>query len=174
MLKGGRPDNVMNLGGNGGAQDPLLQFLCGIARQIVERLDSIDRGVRGIAIEEGEGSTIYAEKSIGDLGIPDLIEYTRLALASMPTQHQVVALSTSPEVVIDNSNPDPVAMLITNEDNALVMRYGSDTVTATNGAILPPETSMKVIIPANTKLYAILPSGTASIGVAKLELPKFS
>jgi len=111
----------------------------------------------------------------GDLDLGKLIEYIRLGLASVPITHERVQVVGGEDVpitpVIKNPTGRSIPMMLTNDDNAQLLRWGSDTVTQINGAILSSEKTAIIVVPPDSYIYAIFPMFTSTVSISRLGIP---
>lgn len=149
----------------------IISALCAVNRQLAERIDElidiIKRTARGEPIPGVPGAPAVlpgAQESVAGL--------LRILLASMPRDHQIVTVGTTPTWMAENKSSLDVPVLVTNQDFAQQLRYGTATLTATTGPLIDPETTEKVVIPPNQVLYGLVPAATIDVAISTLFLPR--
>lgn len=148
----------------------MITALCAMNRQLAMRIDElievIKRAARGEPMPGVPGVHVApgARESVADL--------LRIALASMPRDHQVVTVGTAPTWIAENKSGLDVPVLVTNYDFAQQLRYGTATLTNTSGPLIDTEDSKKIVIPPNQTLYGMVPVATIQVAVSTLYLPR--
>jgi hypothetical protein len=97
----------------------------------------------------------------------------RLSLASYPADHIAVTVTTALTPLAENVSPNPVPVLIINNDAAQLLRYGGPTMTLPTGGIVHTEDSKIIQVPPNATLYGMVAVATISVSVSHLFLPRF-
>lgn len=139
----------------------VVSALCAVNRQLAMRIDEL------IDIMKRVAPAIVPEVATQE-NIADLL---RLLLASMPADHQVVTVGTTPTWLAENFATLGLPVLITNYDVAQKLRYGTSTVMATGGPLIDTEATEKIVIPANQSLYGLVPAATIQVAVSRLVIP---
>ena len=146
--------------------------LCDVTRQILHRLDSL---IQAMTLSPVTAPSILRP---GDPvvmhGFGDLIELFKLSMATVPVSHEVVQVEAAPNkitTVIRNAGERTVPMLLTNNDNAQILRWGAETLTHLNGAVLKSESSAIINILPGTNVYAIFPLFTSTVSISRLGIP---
>lgn len=157
------PGDLAGLGGQTAA-------LCEMTRQVLNRLDALIAAITGSPL----GSPEAFERGV--LTRDDtLIDSIRLSMASVPITHEVVQVAGGATVaitpIIRNTGERPIPFMITNNDNAQFLRWGSETLTPLNGAILRAETTIIVRVLPSSTVYAIFPTFTKTVSVSRLGIP---
>lgn len=147
----------------------LIQALCQIGRQLALRLDQIIH-LQGGPRAPDNGMEIYEEPRRFD----ETTELVRLSLASYPADHIAVAVGTALTPLAENVSPNPVPVLLVNNDAAQLLRYGGPTMTLLTGGIVHTEDSKIIQVPPNATLYGMVAVATISVSVSHLILPRFS
>lgn len=146
--------------------------LCNVTRQVLNRLDSL--------IEAMTLSPVTAPAILrpGDpvvmQGFGELIRVFKLSMATVPVTHEVVQVPCTPSAitpVIVNPSERTIPMLLTNNDNAQIVRWGAETLTHLNGAILKSEESVIIHVLPGTTIYAIFPLFTGTVSLSRLGIP---
>ena len=158
-----RPQDLAGLGSQTTA-------LCEMFRQLAVRLDRLTA-----VMSQFPAQMIQVLQVAGDLDLGKLIEYIRLGLASVPITHERVQVVGGEDVpitpVIKNPTGRSIPMMLTNDDNAQLLRWGSDTVTQINGAILSSEKTAIIVVPPDSYIYAIFPMFTSTVSISRLGIP---
>jgi len=159
--------------GNIGQTDAhILEVICSVGRQLAYRLERlIDVLERGPA--EKEEALVAPTTGPGAAYTPvgRMVELLRLQLASYPRDHQVQTVTAAGVMVVSNTRPYSIALLITNEDNAQKLYYGAAPATTTNAPIIEPETSKKIILSPNADLYCRVIGADITVAISNLDLP---
>jgi hypothetical protein len=156
----------------GGTSEPgvLSGDLCEISRQLAVRLDRLTQ-----VMSQFPAQMMQVLEAAGDLDLRELTKYIKLGLASVPTTHETVRVAGGTGVaitpVIKNPTANSVPMMITNDDVGQLLRWGSSTLTQTNGAILSSEKSAIIRVPPNSYVYAIFPLFTGTVSISRLGIP---
>lgn len=150
--------------------------LCEISRQVINRLDMLIEAITGSPLRTTDAlRAIEAGDPLLMAGIATLTEYFRLSLASVPITHEVLQVAggglASITPVIRNSSERTIPMMLTNDDNAQFVRWGADTLTVLNGAILKDSTSEIIRVLPNSIIYAIFPAFSSTVSVSRLGIP---
>jgi len=147
-----------------------MTALCEMTRQLAVRLDRLTA-----VMSQFPAQMIQVLQVAGDLDLGKLIEYIRLGLASVPITHERVQVVGGEDVpitpVIKNPTGRSIPMMLTNDDNAQLLRWGSDTVTQINGAILSSEKTAIIVVPPDSYIYAIFPMFTSTVSISRLGIP---
>ncbi len=146
----------------------ILEVICSVGRQLGYRLekliDVLERGPEDLKAPLSGPGAAYTP-------IGRLVELMRLDLASYPRDHQVRTITNSGVKIMSNSLTYSIPILVTNEDNAQKLWYGSAPAAMTNAPIIEPEASKKIILSPNADLYGIVQGADISVGVSHLALP---
>lgn len=146
--------------------------LCEMTRQVLNRMDALIQAITSIPLTEPE----ILARGAPITGIDDLlIGYIRLSMASVPVTHEVLQVEGGAAVaitpVIRNTSERTIPFMLTNNDNAQFLRWGADTLTVLNGAILKNETSVIITVSANSSIYAVFPVHTSTVSLSRLAIP---
>ena len=163
------PPNTLGLLG---ANRELVNAICSVGRQLANRVDQLIRlqSRRYITVTGPDGETIIQpEAAPGD----DTADLLRLVLANYPANHILVTVGTALTPLAENVSPDPVVVMLTNNDAAQILRYGGPTMTQATGLIIQTERSEPVRLPPNSVLYGMVAVATIQVGVSRLILPRF-
>lgn len=163
LLRERTPGDLSELGAVSGT-------LCEISRQLAVRLDRLTA-----VMSQFPAQMLQVVEAAGDVDLGKLIEYMRLSLASVPITHERVqvagGLGVAITPVIKNPTGRSIPMMLTNDDNGQLLRWGSDTLTQINGAILSSEKSAIIYVPPNSYVYAIFPLFTSTVSISRLGIP---
>jgi hypothetical protein len=142
-----------------------------MTRQVLNRMDALIQAITSIPLTEPEILARGAPITGDDL----LIGYIRLSMATVPVTHEVLQVEGGAAVaitpVIRNTSERTIPFMLTNNDNAQFLRWGADTLTVLNGAILKNETSVIITVSANSSIYAVFPVHTSTVSLSRLGIP---
>lgn len=168
----GLPPNVLDEMRRGSFPqvDPtMMEMLCSSFRQIAHRLDKlIDVLERGA--EEEEVDLIFGPGG-ARTPIGRMLELMRLDLASYPRDHQIQTVTNTGDRIMSNSQAYSIPILVTNEDNAQLLYYGSSHASTLNAPIIEPESSKKIILTPSADLYGIVIGANITVAISNLDLP---
>jgi len=139
-----------------------VSMFCDTARQMALRLDIIAELLRKLKPDVVYGTEIY---------MAELIELMRLDLASMPRDHGVVSVASTATPIVQNTTPGPVPYIVTNLDNAQMLHYGVESISATTGPIIKPKDSLKIIVQSSEELKGIVGGANIDVAVSRLFMP---
>lgn len=168
LLRERTPQDLAGLGSQ-------MTALCEMSRQLAIRLDRLTA-----VMSQFPAQMIQVLQVAGDLDLGKLIEYMRLGLASVPMTHERVQVAGGTDgagdpvaitPVIKNPTGRSIPMMLTNDHNAQLLRWGSDTLTQITGAILSSETSVIIVVPPNSYVYAVFPLFTGTVSISRLGIP---
>jgi len=166
----GLPDNIwarIKRGDYSETDAGILEVICSVGRQLAYRLekliDVLERGPEEPVIPiAGPGAYTPMGR---------LIAFMRLDLASYPRDHSVVAVTNAGSLIVSNPLFHSIPILITNLSNAQFLYYGSSSVAITNGPIIDPETSHKILLSPSADLYGIVLGANINVAVSNLDIP---
>lgn len=148
----------------------ILEVVCSVGRQLGYRLEVLIE-----TLQRGAEPDMEAPLS-GPGGaytpITRMVELMRLDLASHPRDHQLRTVTNAGgSKIMSNTTTYSIPILVTNQDNAQKLYYGSATATITNAPIIEPESSLKIILSPNSDLYGIVVGADITVSVSNLDLP---
>lgn len=169
-----RPEKPRSLAGLGSQ----TAALCDITRQVLRRFDLLIEAMGGSQRSISTGVLAPRLNDRADVvlinALAKLTELFRLSLATIPVTHEVVEVlesSSGITEIIRNSTERVVPMMITNNDTSQFLKYGAETLTHLNGAMLMSEKSIIVNVMPSSAVYAVFPLYTASVSISRLGIP---
>jgi len=139
-----------------------VSMFCDTARQMAIKLDIIADLLRGL-----KPDVIYG----AEMRLAELLELMRLDLASMPRDHGLVSVANTATSLVLNTTGGPQPYIITNLDNAQMLHYGVDSISATTGPIIKPKDSLKIIVQSSEDLKGIVAGANIDVAVSRLYIP---
>lgn len=146
---------------SGLSQDEITA-LCAIGRQLAVRLDRLIEGIYGLR-------QLQEERQLITVDVPEILA---LQLASFPSDHSSVTVTTAPTILMENPTDRWSAVLIANTDNAQRLYYGIATVTKDSAAFIPSSDCLKIYIPPSETLYGLVEGASITAGVSNLVIPR--
>lgn len=147
----------------------ILEVVCSVGRQLAYRLEKLIDVLERAPDEEGLGPTTGPGAQYTPVG--RMVELMRLQLASYPRNHSIQVVTNAGDLIISNPLSYSIPVLITNQDNAQILWYGSAPATIINAPRIQPEASKKIILSPSSDLYGIVAGANITVAISNLDLP---
>lgn len=168
----GLPDTVwerMRRGDYSQTDPAILEVVCSVGRQLAYRLEKLIDVLERAPEEPGLVPTTGPGVQYTPVG--RMVELMRLQLASYPRDHAIKVVTNGGDLIISNLLPYSIPILITNQDNAQRLWYGSAPATINNAPLIEPEASLKIILSPSSDLYGIVSGANITVALSNLDLP---
>ena len=139
-----------------------ITALCAMGRQLAVRLDRLVNSISGLAQAQEQAQLISVD-------VPEILA---LQLATFPSGHASVEVTTAATLLMDNPTDRWSAVMVSNLDNAQRLHYGIATVWTNNAPFIPAGDCLRIFIPPSEKLYGLVEGASITAGVSNLVIPR--
>ena len=146
---------------SGLSQDEITA-LCAIGRQLAVRLDRLIEAISGLR-------QLQEQRQLVSVDVPEILA---LQLASFPSGHSKVTVTTTATILMENPTDRWSAVMVANLDNAQRLHYGTGTLGLETAPFIPSSDCLKIYIPPSETLYGLVESASITASVSNLVIPR--